>query len=317
MNSIKMIANIFWNAGQNRLRAGWRLSIQFVLFLVVVISLAVFTSIFGSGPVTATSGSLIYLAGGLGVVWLMARFIDRRPYADFGFHLDRRWWLDFGFGSALGAFLLTGIFLSLWAAGWVTITGSAITKDNIPFILAFLLKVIVYASVAVNEELTFRGYQLKNLSEGFAGKRVGPRGAIVLAFLLSSTFFGLAHFGNQNATALSTINIVVSGFALALPFLLTGELGLSIGFHLTWNLFEGTVYGFAVSGSTPTTHLLAIQQSGPDLWTGGAFGPEAGLICIVWLLIGCILTIGWVKWLRNQVGLHLPLATYTPVSTPK
>jgi len=251
----------------------------------------------------------------LGIVWLMARFVDKRPYADFGFHLDRHWWLDFGFGAALGAFLLTGIFLSLRAAGWVTIIGSAITKDNIPFIFAFLMNVIVYAIVAVNEELTFRGYQLKNLTEGVSGKRIGPRSAILLAFLLSSAFFGFAHLGNENATALSTINIVIIGFVLALPYLLTGELGLSIGFHLTWNLFEGTVYGFPVSGITPTTHLLSIQQSGPDLWTGGAFGPEAGLICIIWTLIGCILIIGWVKWLRKQVRLHLQLATYMPLPT--
>jgi len=314
---MKMIENIFWNAGQNRLRAGWRLSIQFVLFTAVLIGNGIFTSIFGSEPVAVILGSLIYLTAGLGIVWLMARFVDKRPYADFGFHLDRHWWLDFGFGAAVGIFILTGIFLSLWAAGWVTITGGTITKDNIPFILAFLLNVIVYAIIAVNEELTFRGYQLKNLTEGLSGKRISPRNAILLAFLFSSAFFGFAHLGNQNATALSTINIVIIGFVLALPYLLTGELGISIGIHLTWNLFEGTVYGFPVSGITPTTHFLAIQQSGPDLWTGGAFGPEAGLICILWTVIGCILTIWWVKSQRKQAGLHLPLATYTPVSTPK
>jgi len=314
---MKMIENIFWNAGQNRLRAGWRLSIQFVLFTAVLIGNGIFTSIFGSEPVAVILGSLIYLTAGLGIVWLMARFVDKRPYADFGFHLDRHWWLHFGFGAAVGIFILTGIFLSLWAAGWVTITGGTITKDNIPFILAFLLNVIVYAIIAVNEELTFRGYQLKNLTEGLSGKRISPRNAILLAFLFSSAFFGFAHLGNENATALSTINIVIIGFALALPYLLTGELGLSIGFHLTWNLFEGTVYGFPVSGIMPTTHLLAIQQSGPDLWTGGAFGPEAGLICILWMLIGCIFIIGWVKWLRKQARLHLPLAIYLPLPIPK
>ncbi len=310
---MKMIPNIFWNAGQNRLRAGWRLSLQFVLFTTVLVGNGIFTGIFGSKPVAVIIGSLIYLTAGLGIVWLMAHFVDKRPYADFGFHLDRHWCLDFGFGAALGVFVLTGIFLSLWAAGWVTITGSSITKNNIPFILAFLINVIVYATIAVNEELTFRGYQLKNLTEGLSSKRIGPRSAILLAFLLSSAFFGLAHLANKNVTALSTINIVIIGFALALPYLLTGELGLSIGFHLTWNLFEGTVFGFAVSGITPNTHLLAIQQSGPEIWTGGAFGPEAGLISIIWTLIGCILIIGWVKWLRKQARLNLPLATYLPL----
>ncbi|MCL6441350.1 MAG: hypothetical protein K6T27_07640, partial [Thermoleophilum sp.] len=28
--------------------------------------------------------------------WLSARFLERRPFADYGFHLSRGWWLDLG-----------------------------------------------------------------------------------------------------------------------------------------------------------------------------------------------------------------------------
>ncbi|HEX6035304.1 MAG TPA: CPBP family glutamic-type intramembrane protease [Anaerolineales bacterium] len=307
------VANVFWNSAQNRIRAGWRLLIHFFLFLAILIGREVFTDTFWSAALPVIIASLLSLVGGIGLAWLMARFIDRRSFVDFGFHLDHKWWLDVGFGLILGAFLMTGVFLSMSAAGWVTIIGTATTNYNLPFSLAFLVKVLFFAVAAINEELAFRGYQLKNLSEGFAGNRIGLRVAIILAYLFSSSFFSILHLANDNATAFSTFTLFLAGLLLALPYLVTGELGLSSGLHFTWNLFEGTVYGFAVSGASPSTHLLSIQQTGPSLWTGGSFGPEVGLVGLVWALIGCGLTICWINWLRKKVELYTPLATYTPI----
>jgi membrane protease YdiL (CAAX protease family) len=303
--------NIFWNTGQNRLRTGWRMLIQFILFIAILLGESIFIDLFGDGWLSRLIADLVYLAGGLGLSWLMARFIDRRPYVDFGFHLDRKWWLDLGFGLTLGAFMITGVFLSMRAAGWLTVTKTATTNLGLPFSVAFFLKVITFTIVAINEELTFRGYQLKNLAEGFTNKAIHSQSAIVLAFLFSSALFGLAHVASPNSTIVSTVNIIMAGLVIGLPFLLTGELGLSIGLHLTWNLFQGTVYGFPVSGNSPTTHLFSIQQTGPILWTGGPFGPEGGLIVLVWTIVGCGLTLLWIKWLRKHVTLYTPLATYT------
>jgi len=239
--------------------------------------------------------SVIYLASVVGSVGLLARFIDRRPFVDYGFRVNRSWGLDFGFGEFLGAFMLSGILLTERMAGWITVTGVAVSSDSLPISLAVLLRLLRWVVDGVNEELVFRGYQLKNLAEGLVGKRIGAHAALVLAVVLSSTLFGLAHLANDKATLFSTINIVVGGLLLSLPVLWTGELAISIGLHITWNLFEGTVYGFPVSGTLPRTHLLTIRQSGPELWTGGAFGPEAGLIGTVWMLIACALVATWVR----------------------
>lgn len=304
--------NIFWNTVQNRLRAGWRVLIQFILFIVVLLGENIFVDSFGTGWLSIILANLIYLAGGLGLSWLMARFTDRRAYADFGFHLDRKWWLDLGFGLTLGAFMITGVFLSMRAVGWLTITKTATTNLELPFSLAFLLRVVTYTIVAINEELTFRGYQLKNLAEGFTSKSINSQSAIMLAFLFSSAVFGLAHVASPNSTIVSTLNIILAGLVIGLPYLLTGELGLSIGLHLSWNFFQGTVYGFTISGNSPTTHLFSVQQNGPNLWTGGAFGPEGGLMVLGWTIVGCLLILLWIKWVRKHVALYTPLATYTP-----
>jgi hypothetical protein len=76
---------------------------------------------------------------------------------------------------------MTGVFVSLRLAGWESVTGTAIADFGLPFYIAFMIKVLDLTAVGINEELTFRGYQLKNLAEGLAGQRFGPRGAIAMA----------------------------------------------------------------------------------------------------------------------------------------
>ncbi len=71
--------------------------------------------------------------------------------------------------------------------------------------------------------------------------------------------------------------------------LLTGELALPIGLHIAWNFFEGNVFGFPTSGAQAGATFIAIAQGGPELWTGGLFGPEAGLVVVPALLLGAAL----------------------------
>ena len=243
-------------------------------------------------------------------VWLSTRFLDRRSFSDLGLQLNKDWWLDFGFGMALGALLMGGIFLTEWAAGWINITGTFQTDTpGQPFALAILLPMLLFIAVGVNEELLSRGYQLKNMSEGLNFAVFGPRGAILLALFTSSSVFGLLHLANPNTTALSTVNIAVAGFLLAAGYVLTGQLAIPIGLHITWNFFQGNVFGFPVSGlEWFQTTFIATEQSGPQLWTGGAFGPEAGLLDPVATVVGVLLIIVWVRYRYGRVSLNVSLA---------
>lgn len=57
--------------------------------------------------------------------------------------------------------------------------------------------------------------------------------------------------------------------------------------HLTWNYFQGPVFGFEVSG-IETQSIVNQTISGSDLITGGSFGFE-GSILATFIIIGMIL----------------------------
>jgi hypothetical protein len=117
--------------------------------------------------------------------------------------------------------------------------------------------------------------------------------------VISSSIFGLLHLGNPNATWVSAAGIFFAGLFLAYGYLTTKQLWLSIGLHIGWNFFEGVVFGFPVSG-LDIYHLLRITVNGPELWTGGPFGPEAGLVVLPGLVLGAVLVFAYARFLRNQ-----------------
>jgi membrane protease YdiL (CAAX protease family) len=312
---MSIVKGFFWNGRERRLRAGWRVIAQLILFILVQIILGLVGFALGKVPGARALGIALYAILGLGLIWLVARFVDRRRLADYGFRFNPDWWRGFAYGAVLGAGLMTGIFLAERSAGWITVTTPSAGEGGIALAWAVALSFVFYLTVAVMEEFTSRGFQIRNLSEGIACGLVSDRAAIIVALLLSSSLFGLLHLLNQNATALSTINIMLAGVLLALPYVLTGELGASIGLHLTWNFFQGTVYGFPVSGTAPGTSLCRLEQSGPDLWTGGKFGPEAGLMGVVAMLAGGILVPIWVRSRYRRVAIDVEIARYEPRET--
>jgi hypothetical protein len=53
---------------------------------------------------------------------------------------------------------------------------------------------------------------------------------------------------------------------------------------------------------------LSTDGGGPGLWTGGPFGPEAGLLGPVAMILGGLLIALWVRLRNGKVGIHTPIA---------
>lgn len=318
---MKRILLPFWNSDDRRLRAGWRLILHVILVAFLIVALEVLLSLASEDLEDSSAFGIVEMAlSGLAIVagtLLAARFLDRRPVSDLGLQFSSHWWRDLGYGLFLGAFLMLLVFLVELALGWVTVEEIFLTNRSVPFGLAIFWPLTLYLAVGIYEELVSRGYHFKNLAEGLSFSPLGRRSAILLAWLISSAVFGLLHAGNPNVTVVSTVNLFLAGLFLGLPFLLTDQLAMPIGIHITWNFFQGNVFGFPVSGtSNNETTFIAVQQGGPDLWTGGAFGPEAGLLGLAAILVGSLLIVWWVKRTRGAVGFELAVAEYqSPASS--
>jgi len=310
--------DLFLEEGSGRLRALWRLAIQYWAYWELVqlsnLLLAAWVSVGSGGPgvslVLPLLSGVIRLLAVIMSVWLAGRLLDRRPFSAFGFHLGAGWWLDLLFGMVLGALIMTTVFLVELLLGWVRVTGSFETHGaDASFAVSILFPAAAFLCVGVYEETLSRGYQLKNIAEGLNYPSLGPRGAILLAWVLSSVFFGVLHADNPNATPLSTLNIVLAGLLLGLGYVLSGELAIPLGLHITWNFFQGAVYGFPVSGyGSFGATFLTTEQGGPEIWTGGSFGPEGGLLIPAIMLFGMLLIVLWTRLRTGKASLHTPIA---------
>ncbi len=319
-----IIKSIFWNQEERRLRVLWRFFVFLMVFVPLLAGTQALIYVLAPSLVQAlnegegmsflwgwTLSEWLMVGAILVALWIVGRWIDRRPFSDYGFHFGRRWWMDLLFGMVLGAVLMTGIFLSEYVLGWVTVSGSLQSPAGVSFWQGLLTVILLFLAVGIFEELFSRGYLLHNLAEGLNFKFWNAKIALVAAWVLASLLFGVAHASNPNATTISTINLVLAGLFLGLGYVLTGELAIPVGLHITWNFFQGNVYGFPVSGmSVNQVSFVTIEQGGPGLWTGGAFGPEAGLIGNIAILVGAILVLAWVKWrygaIRLQERIPLP-----------
>jgi membrane protease YdiL (CAAX protease family) len=96
---------------------------------------------------------------------------------------------------------------------------------------------------------------------------------------------------------------------LGAGYVLSGSLATPIGLHITWNFSQANVYGFPVSGlDASRASFLTVEQNGPKAWTGGPFGPEAGLLTVFATLSGVALILLWVRLRSGKMGFHLRLA---------
>ncbi|MDF1519780.1 MAG: type II CAAX endopeptidase family protein [Brevefilum sp.] len=287
----------------------WRLLIFSLLLFGLMLLFSTLAGIINFTNASSMLAFVILLAV-LSALLIAGKWIDRREITGFGLQLSKAWWQDFGFGLVLGALLMALIILTAWLTGNLQIN-SYFQKvmSNTPFIWQFLDALFFFICVGIYEELILRGYLLINLAEGLKFNWLGKKRALITALVISSLIFGVLHIVNPNASWISTLTISLAGVFLGLGLVLTGRLGLPIGLHITWNFFQGNVFGFPVSGSRSGVSLVETELTGPMWLTGGAFGPEAGVLGLLAMLIGCILILLWVGR-RGKLALKKELTEY-------
>jgi len=213
-------------------------------------------------------------------IYIASRWLDRRSFESLGLKVGRQALFDLLAGIGIVLVQLGFIYGIMSSLGWLTFDGFAWEFDAPGTVLmTTLLFFVIFLLVGWNEELLSRGYHLQTIASGLN---------MFWAVLISSAFFGLLHLDNPHATWVSTAGIFFAGVYQSYGYIRTRQLWLPIGLHVGWNFFEGVVFGFPVSGFDIYA-LTRIQVTGPVSWTGGAFGPEAGLILLPSLIVGSAL----------------------------
>ena len=219
------------------------------------------------------SGTISFICGVLLLLmyrWLVKSY-EERKIEELSMQKSLK---DTGIGFLWGMLMMAAVIGIFALCGWYKIIGCSF---NVAFVYRYLM---AYFVVAVGEEIVFRGIMFRLLDSQFN---------LWVALIISAIVFGAAHIINPNATVVSTVGIsLATGVLFGLLFKYYRTLWVPIGIHWSWNFVQGTVTGCPVSGGAPDYSILQSVTSGPELFTGGLFGPEASIITMIAGLAPCI-----------------------------
>ena len=227
---------------------------------------------------------------------ILVRLIERRAASE----LDvRRGLAPFLTGLLVGSLLLGTVYVVLWGLGVARFSGGTG--------FAGLAVAIVYnLATAMGEELLFRAVIFR-ITEEVAGTTV--------AIAISAAIFGILHAANPGATAFGIGALTLEfGVMLALAYVLTRNIWLAVGIHMAWNFTQGYVFGVEVSGVSQPYSILKTSVSGPELLTGGSFGPEGSLLA---LGVSALASAVMVVLIRRKHGWESPRFRLRKLPDPK
>jgi membrane protease YdiL (CAAX protease family) len=214
------------------------------------------------------------------LVFARVKFGEKRRISSIGLEKEgfiKKYLIGFGIGVLM--FSLVTLLLSI--SGHIIVNRNPVSPSGILALSGVLIVIPGWMIQSATEEILSRGWFMNVL---------GARYNVAVGLIVSSAFFGLMHFANANASILAILNIVLVGLFLGLYVIKTNDLWGVCGLHAAWNWTQGNIFGFEVSGQTVTAgSLMHLKLTGAEWFTGGAFGPEAGMAATIVLSIGIII----------------------------
>lgn len=223
----------------------------------------------------STVSVLFMLSATFAIVAIFRRWVDRESFVSLGFGTVN-FKKEVIAGLLLGVVMMTLGFIILILINEIALNGVHLDWGDL------LLSMLLFTAVAFNEELLMRGYVLSNLMLSMNRW---------VALLISSLLFSAMHLGNPNITLFSFATIVLAGLLLGLPYIYTKSLWLPIALHFSWNYFQGTIFGYSVSGNASYS-LITQTRKADTIWNGGEFGFEGSLLAVLMLVVA-IVVLGW------------------------
>jgi uncharacterized protein len=265
-----MMINPFLNP-ERQLRDGWPILIFFLVLAGLLVPAMLLAQQNQTDVSIAIQAVIIILAT------LISQLLRRKPLVEVLGKLSLNWLKELCLGGLFRSTLMLIPALILAMFGWMT---WQLYPEGFSILASSLL---LFAGVAVTEELLFRGFVFQRLISGLG---VWPAQLIIAAFFLLTHLSNPGMIGSTKLVA--SINIFLASILFGVAFLRTRSLALHLGFHWVANWVLGSVLGFGVSGTEQLGILKPVFGGAPSWLTGGQFGLEAsvpGFICVVATLI--------------------------------
>lgn len=229
-----MVGHTFFYNHQ-KLRTLWR-----ILLFISIVCIALLPLLLINNTTVQFLGATLILLFGL---YLSSKYVDKRKFSEYGLVLSKQ-----AFKNLFGGFLIgcSSVVLMLFVGktiGIITISDT-ILMINSKMIFLFAIKMFL---VSILEETFFRGYLFTNFYDGFKSNKISKKQAIFISLILSSALFGVAHFSTNNASVLSLTMLTINGIVWCIPFIITKNLGVSIGLHMAWNFRPYRIYIYVIS----------------------------------------------------------------------
>lgn len=200
---------------------------------------------------------------------ILFKVMNKRSKEEMGLTSFKKDYKDLVIGLVLGAASISLITMVLYGIGDMQFKGIYITKD-------LIIGLIFFITVGLVEEI---------LTRGCFQHIIYYRHGIVWAIIIPSLIFSALHFLNPNISYVAAVNIALVGVIFGLMTYKTGNLWMAIGYHITWNFFQGNIFNIEVSGTQHGTALVAGTRTVDTIFNGGNFGIEGGFICTILLVI--------------------------------
>ena len=273
---------------EGEVRSGWKI---LILFLVEYILLFIMANIIGSLVVISRSireNIYIILMFSQEIVLILTPILSwkvlfKKDLSLIGLKaLNKKEVKNLILGLVMGIAAITLAFILIIISKSGVLVNSLLEPR---FSLSLVVYFILFIFVGFAEELLSRGYIIGAMGVSSNNKW--------FAVMVSAVIFSLMHYGNNGFSLIPFLNIFLVGILFGFMYVKTKSIWLSTGFHITWNFFQGCIYGMPVSGIT-TPKLYEMTFVGNSILNGGTFGPEGGLIVtmvIILMLVSLIFLI--------------------------
>ena len=181
-------------------------------------------------------------------------------------------------GILVGAILISLTILLLASMDKIRL----IANENVNYL------VIILVSLFWVIQSFFEEYLLRGIALEYSSKLIG----IDLSILLTSFIFSLFHITNPSISILSLINIFLFGLLCGYLIKIYKNIYLVSGIHFIWNYLQGNLFGIEVSGNKISESIFScLLKEGQELYHGGSFGVEGGIISSIVLFIATLVFI--------------------------